>query len=126
MHLLRLSQPDWRDCPLPPPVRAPSIHFRTCIVSRLLPDRYIYKLPGLDGISAIVLKRCSSTLTKPQRKLFICITRQHSFREDRLQHLEQAVLKKSEFSSCNCRPIVLMCLFSTKRNADKLSANAIS
>lgn len=48
----------------------PSIFFRARAVKRVLADLNVNKSSGPDGIPALVLKQCSSTLARPLAKLF--------------------------------------------------------
>ena len=89
------------------------IFFRTRSVARVLKDLNIHKSAGPDGIPAIILKRCSSTLAKPLRKIFHLSHSTGLFPSSWKTAYVQPVPKKGESSSpSNYRPIALTSILS--------------
>ena len=86
----------------------PQIFFRTRGVKKVLSNLDVNKSPGPDGISALVLNRCSSTLACPLRNLFNLAYRAGVFPTRWKVANVQPIPKKGDASNpANYRPIAI-------------------
>ncbi|XP_046801032.1 101 kDa malaria antigen-like [Lucilia cuprina] len=86
----------------------PNIFFRVRAVKRVLADLSINKSPGPDGIPALVLKQCSSTLGRPLANIFSILYHADKFNACWKIANVTPIPKKGE----NYRPIAICCALS--------------